>query len=78
MLREAAEREKLLKLRIAQWSERHDKQRLEHRLAAWRLEDIIDAQRLVIERLIAERDALRRNAANRPENETALQKVRDD
>lgn len=65
MLREAAERENLLKLRIAQWSERYDKQRLTHQMAVWRLEDIIDAQRIVIERLAAEKEEMRRalNAA---------------
>jgi hypothetical protein len=55
MLREAAERERLLRDRIAQWEARFDEQRRQHQVQVWRLDDIIDAQRLMIEKMLAEK-----------------------
>jgi hypothetical protein len=54
MIREHVEHNKLLKERIAQWEARHEKLKLDTKLEVWRLLDIIDAQRKVIERLSAQ------------------------
>jgi hypothetical protein len=54
MIGEHVEHNKLLRERIVQWEARHEKLKLDTKLEVWRLLDIIDAQRKVIERLSAQ------------------------
>jgi hypothetical protein len=55
MIREHVEREKLLRERLEQCQARNEEQRRLHRLEVGKLEDLLNAQRVVIERLMAEK-----------------------